>query len=261
MKEILLIAPDVALKHTSKEVQAIINSGLQAHLLSGEVTVDDIIQAISRQKWRAIWISSHGSAEGVLLSDGLLDLALLAAYVRTAQAEFVYLNTCESYGVAATIQRETRADLICTVGPIDDLVAYSTGALFAHNLVKSQGNYRKAYELAKPGGNQVYLYLTGEKGKFMEMRDTFELYRDDLQKDLKQLSQELFTLRTTVDARMIVLESLLNRTRLGAYGAKPAKTLSMKTAYLLLITCMIASILLAVALFLIALGWTHFKVG
>jgi hypothetical protein len=33
----------------------------------------------------------------------------------------------------------------------------------------------------------------------------------------------------------------------------------MKTAYIVLFACMITSILVAVALFFIALGWTHFN--
>lgn len=202
-KDVLLITPDVALKYAPNEVQAVINSGLRVHLLQGQVTLEQIIQTISRQKWSVIWIASHGAANGIQLSDGVLDVTLLTAYIRTAQAELVYLNTCESHGLAVALQRETQASLICTIGPIDDLAAYSTGALFAANLVKTRGNYRQAYELSTPGQNQVYLYLSGRKeAHIMETNDLGEL-----QKEIRQLYQELIELRANVNAKMNVWES------------------------------------------------------
>lgn len=247
-KDVLLITPDVALHYAPQEVQAVINSGLRVHLLQGRVTLENIIQTISRQSWAVIWIASHGASNGIQLSEGVLDVALLTAYIRTAQAELVYLNTCESHGLAAAIQRETQASLICTIGPIDDRAAYSTGALFAANLVKTKGNYRKAYELSTPGQNQVYLYLSGRKeAHTMETNDLGEL-----QREIRQLYQELIELRANVNAKMNVWESrfflpLAEAARLpkdNAFALHPVYLLVAGLSLFLLLAIAVAAMLL-----------------
>lgn len=247
MKNVLVIAPDMALEHAPKEVQAVVNSGLPTHLLSGKVTMDDVIRVISQQTWRVLWIVSHSTPDGVMLSDGLVARSLLAAYVRTAQVELVYLNTCESYAIAANMQRETGADVICTVTPIDDVTAYSTGALFASNLVKTKGNYRKAYELSEPGQNHVYLYLSNPKARLMESHEF-----GDLHNEVRKLSQELFELRTVVSTKMTALETHLYWPRAEHFFRSGETPNNNRFTYILLTGLFVTSLLLFALLVLYA---------
>lgn len=158
---ILLAAPRTDLPLAPEEVQAVVNSGLDVYLLQGQVTEQDLLEALDDRNGRfdVLWLATHSDAQGVVLSDGHLSVSALAALVRSAALPAVVLNSCQSVHVAAMIHQESGADVICTIVDVADREAYRTGALMARHLARTQ-NLRQAYELAKPGTNRTYLYLS-----------------------------------------------------------------------------------------------------
>ncbi|OGO43043.1 MAG: hypothetical protein A2Z04_08830 [Chloroflexi bacterium RBG_16_57_9] len=87
----------------------------------------------------------------------MLAVGDLEALVRGACVRGVVLNSCESDELAETLHDATGADVVCTMVAIPDETAFQTAALFAEHLGES-GDFRAAYELAKPGG-VAYRYV------------------------------------------------------------------------------------------------------
>ena len=154
----LLVAPRTDLLLVDEEVQDVINSGLPiAQTLLGDVGHLELTREIRRGMYSLLWLATHGSADGIQLSDGLLAISELAQLVR-GRFQLVVLNTCSSLPAAQMLQNETEADVICTIVEVPDRAAYRTGSLFAQELA-STGNPRAAYAKVRPGGNRLYLYL------------------------------------------------------------------------------------------------------
>lgn len=160
VKKTLLVAPKTDLLMVPAEVQDVVNSGLQPELLQGDVSSVDLQRKLSA-RYDVLWLATHGTENGIMLSDGLMSAATLAQLVRD-RVQLVYLNTCKSYGVALVLQNETNATIVCTVKDAPDNEAYHTGSLFAKALAET-GNYQAAYERSKPGNNSTYLFLAGKK--------------------------------------------------------------------------------------------------
>ena len=161
--KILLVAPNTNLTLAAAETQDLVNThGLRIESMLGNVTQVDVTRKLRTAKgYDVLWLSTHGNADGVLLSDGILTSSALTALV-CDRFELVYLNTCSSASVAQMIQNETDATVVCTVQDIPDADAYRTGSLFAEALAES-GDYREAYDRSMPGGNRLYLCLAGKK--------------------------------------------------------------------------------------------------
>lgn len=185
MTTVLLVAPDVGLAGTSHEVQAIVNTSLEVHLLQGRVDQRAVIEASGLKQWDVLWLAMHGDRDGVQLSDGSLSSSALTSLVRSGNIGVVFLNTCESVSVASAVQQETGADVICTVMAAPDVDAYRTGALFARHLAET-GDARRAYELSKPGQNRLYLYLAGNRERWE--RDHASRVLDELRQIERRLT-------------------------------------------------------------------------
>lgn len=157
---VLLVAPRTNLLLADEEVQDVVNSGLDvARLLQGEINQVELTREIRRGNFDVLWFCTHGTEQGVQLSDGLLTISALTQLVR-GRFNLVVLNSCSSVYAAQQIQNETTAAVVCTIVEIPDMDAYRTGSLFAHALARL-GDSRAAYEQSKPGGNRLYLYLAG----------------------------------------------------------------------------------------------------
>jgi hypothetical protein len=159
---VLLVVPRTDLLLADEETQDVLNSGLAVvRSLFGEVTQVELTREIRRGDYDVLWLATHGSEQGVQLSDGLLSISALTQLVR-GRFRLVVLNTCRSVQAAQMLQNETEADVICTVADAPDVDAYRTGSLFAQALARTN-DVRRAYQQARPGGNRLYLLLTGEK--------------------------------------------------------------------------------------------------
>ena len=158
---ILLTAPRTDLTLADAEVQAIIRSGLDVTPLLGDVRHVDFVRDVQADDYDVLWLCTHGTSEGVHLSDGILSASMLTPLVRD-RFDVVILNTCESVQTAIMLQNETGAEVICTVEVVPDIAAYQTGALLARSLADT-GDLETAYNASRPGGNRTYLRLAGKK--------------------------------------------------------------------------------------------------
>ena len=158
----LIIAPHVNLENSDKEVDAIINAGLPASVVRGDVTHERLV-ALDWGEHDIVWIASHSTeAQGIQISDGWLDIESLAPYVRESGAQLVVLNSCDSIALGQAIADECGTDVICTITQVGDLTAYRTAVRFAKRLVDNNFDFYDAYQYAKPGGKRKYLYLEPE---------------------------------------------------------------------------------------------------
>ena len=154
---VLLVAPRTDLLLVDEEVQDILSSGLEVTPMLGTVTQAELTRALRTDPYDVLWLATHGSNAGVVLSDGPLSASALAALVRD-RIKTVILNSCESLMVAQQIQNETAAEVVATVAPVPDAEAYRTGSLFADWLART-GDVAAAFQSSRPGGNRIYVHL------------------------------------------------------------------------------------------------------
>lgn len=156
--KVLLVSPTTELEYRDEEIAAVVNY-LKPTLLSGNVSVTSLMEHAGWQ-WDLIWIASHGTDKGILLSDGILPISQLTTIVRNSGAKALFINTCESLFSALSIHDELGISIVCTIKEVPDLVAYITGESFARHLAAGE-SIQQAYESSKPGENQQYIYLHG----------------------------------------------------------------------------------------------------
>src|SRR5687768_1261380 len=183
----LVIAPEMGLEYASDEVMAVVNA-LDGQLLQGKRANIYGLVDILNEGWDVIWLCTHGSEEGVLLTDGIVKTSELTTFIRSAGAHLTVFNTCSSYQVAHAIHAEVGTTFVCTVKPVPDREAFLTGTIFARQLAKGQ-TFRQAYEAAKPGQNSTYVFL-GDKEQLMPPNERPQRLEDDLAKirdDLRRI--------------------------------------------------------------------------
>lgn len=159
--KVLLIAPHTDLLYADAEVQRILRSGLTVTPVLGTVNQTTLLDEIGSGTYDVLWLCSHGTKTGIMLSDGLLSGETLSQVVRSSSISLVVLNTCDSIMTAQQLQNETSADVIATIEEVPDREAFQAGALFARALAQTN-NVAEAYNIARPGGgNRSYIYLGG----------------------------------------------------------------------------------------------------
>jgi hypothetical protein len=152
-----------------------------------------LLDELSNGQYDVLWVCSHGTAAGIVLSDGIVSGETLAQVVRSSDVNLVVLNTCDSITTAQQLQNETRADVIATIEEVPDREAFQTGVLFARALAQTN-NIAEAYNIANPGGgNRSYIHLGGAVPNQIERQG-----RDN---------------QTTVEERLSRLEQLNNDTQ------------------------------------------------
>lgn len=197
---VLLLATKTNLEYREDEIQNVIRSGLQVVPRLGNVSYRDIVSEITSGQYDVLWILGHGNKAGIELSDGIVAYSMLAPLV-ASRFWLVVLNTCESIYAAQALQSSTSADLVTTIGEVDDREAYQFGSLFAKNLVM-HNDPRTAYVQSKPvDGKQLYISSLVERGRMNS--DMVELSRA-----LIELTQAVYKL----DARMGAIEKIVERT-------------------------------------------------
>lgn len=187
---VLLVAPRIALD-VDNEVQRIINSLHQVAqvfklLLGPQATLLTVVDALAGQHYDLVVFLSHGTIAGIQLADGIASAADLQQILRGARVRCVFLNTCESVGVAIRLHDDVKsAAIIATIGEVDNDVATITGALFAQH-VAAGATWREAYELSKPGDNKTYVYINDQM-----VGDDVLMMIEEIRKSSRQL-QDIF---------------------------------------------------------------------
>lgn len=155
--DVLVIAPEHHdLPNAASEI-ASIQRYHNATVLSGTVRESDIAAAVEDGAVEIIWWITHGTSEGVLLSDGVLSIAGVGQYVRACDAKLCVLNTCDSETAALSLLSGGRADVICTIGAVGNKDAIRLGGLLAGELASSE-TYYDAFRIVAPTGG-LYRYL------------------------------------------------------------------------------------------------------
>jgi len=156
-KRVLFVQPDTDLFYSAKEAEQVVNL-LDANLLSGNVDINDLINRVRQYQPQLIIFSSHGTQEGILLSDGIIGAEELAPILGTSTVECVYLNTCNSVKTALKIHGVLPVDFIFTLSGVPDRNAFITMATFAYHL--SQGcSYGSAWFESRGGATSDFMLL------------------------------------------------------------------------------------------------------
>lgn len=165
----LLVAPrNPDLPTIQDEVNSVANA-LDARLLLGQrATLTGLMDELSKG-WDIVWFSTHGSEQGVYLTDGIANTSELTTLIRSTGAVLTVFNTCSSYPVAHAIHEEIGRDFVCTVVEVPDRMAFITATVFAQQIARGMTFY-DAYEAAKPGQNSTYVFLSS-KGQVMPSYD------------------------------------------------------------------------------------------
>ena len=164
--EILVIAPTHPDLPNQPDEVAKLASDLDATLIQGVVTEREIMTAIRQRKtYAGVWISSHANNEGVLLSEGILDVPALAQYLSAMGARWVVFNSCEGYEFVDKLQQFYPVDVVAaSVKGLADLSAWRTAVLIARSLGKT-GNLREALRKASPGGAAPFRFWPNPAGE------------------------------------------------------------------------------------------------
>lgn len=166
-RKILLIAPDIPSLprlRTASEVSAI-QRYHDTRLLSGVVRSEDVTSAITEDDYHIIWFISHGTAEGVCLTNEMLSIEGLIQYAKSDTVELVVFNTCESEPLALRVAGEAAVNVICTIATSEsgDTVklynedAVRLGQLLAVKLTEDI-DYRDAYDAVSSGSSLYRFY-------------------------------------------------------------------------------------------------------
>lgn len=154
---VLLVAPRQNLPEVDAEIESIWRSRLDVTPMLGKVYLPELIKEIRSGQYDVLWFATHGSAEGIQLTDKWLTAEELVPLVRD-KFGLIVLNTCSSLPVAQLLQVEANVTVICTVLDVPDVAAYQTGSHLAAALQES-GDISAAYGASIPGRNRAYLYL------------------------------------------------------------------------------------------------------
>lgn len=145
-----------ALPMSSNELQEVVNSGLDVTVMDNatQTSLLDIKHDVDM-----VWFATHSSDAGIMLGDGPMDASAFSQIIRAKpNIRYVFLNTCSSISFATRLMDMARVSIIATISDIEDKEAFRTGAVFARHLASGADVWR-AYELSKPGGNRIYVFL------------------------------------------------------------------------------------------------------
>ena len=188
-KSVLLVVPDNGLPMAGEEARAI-SLALDSTVLSGVVTRADLINALPAKPWDILWFVTHGSVDGIMLSDGTIGAGDLAAIVGNTQASLVVLNTCDTRLVGLDIHYELGVDVITTVAEVTDATAYQAGVLLARNLGGGMSN-REAFERSKPSNSRNYHIFSGDTPGYADDNATIIMMNEVLSMWGNRLSAQI----------------------------------------------------------------------
>lgn len=183
------------LEMVDSEVNAILSSGLDPDHMLGNVTAEIFMQRINETNANILFLLTHGTSEGIQLSDGLLPKSMFVQAVKN-KFDLIVLNVCESLSVAQMVQNECRTGVICTITEVDDRAAYYTGAKLSRELGKG-ADYFDAYDASRPGGNTDYIYLAGRMDTLHAL--VARRVREEIEKEMAPVVSSIAELRELID--------------------------------------------------------------
>lgn len=137
MKTILFAPAQPDMQFQDEEVATLANT-LGAKIVNGIVGLKDIFRELASDAWEIVWFASHGSAEGIHLTDTVLDGDTLSAGLRGTNAKLIVLNTCDSERSAEQIYASTSIPVLCNVGPVTVQAAFATSSRFADEIFRGR---------------------------------------------------------------------------------------------------------------------------
>ncbi len=159
LKRILLIAPDHTGLDWPVELEQV-GSRHQVVALLGRVDQERITRATTGQRFDVIHVASHGSAEGIQLSEGWMGMVEFGQMARHVRADLVFLNACESARLAQyLIDLGLRTVMAWTVAVVDGN-AIRTASYFYDELAL-QDDLRLAYNKVNPRDGSL-TFLAGQ---------------------------------------------------------------------------------------------------
>lgn len=264
MIRILLIAQPSGLEKVGAEVQAIVNTDdLDVTLLQSGVTIAVLLD-FNWAGYEVIWFAAHGTEAGIQIGDEILDIETLTSLLLQSDAGLVFINTCASERIAEQIYAACNIPVICTIAPTEDATAYVVGRRFARALARSNGNYRRAYELSA-GGNKNYRYIPNvyagvARGRKMAQGPDLEGQVEALVRALTGdkfssnagLIAELATLRRELSEYIRQNEDWKNQIELMMAKSQQFRPLQLTPLSAILIT---AGLILFIALLFLSVYW------
>jgi len=181
---VLLVAPKTNLFYAELEVRKV-SQYLNPYILEGnDVTSVRLLEELLRGTYDLLWMATHSSEEGFLLSDGVISPAEFATDIKTSSIERLFLNSCASVHTAVLINENLGLELICSILDIPDREAFKTGMRLAYHLSRDS-SFARAYELSRPIDNRQYLYLPGSmmtKGEQRTVASGVESVHEDVKR-------------------------------------------------------------------------------
>lgn len=131
---ILLVAPDQQGLNLLPEIRRI-SEIHTVHTLNGDVTIDDLYNAVQHNHYHIIHYATHcggddGQLDTLVLSNANLDLAAAAQIAKLARTKLVFLNACQTARFAAYLIQHGTPEAIFTTVAIEDRVAWRTPVAF-----------------------------------------------------------------------------------------------------------------------------------
>ncbi len=132
---ILIVAPDQ--QGIDQNEIPIIASGNRPTILSGMVTAAHLEAVLAMHKFSVIHFMQHGAYGMLKFSDGPMneDQLVRALRPQAPNLRLVFVNACNSAGVAARLHNELRCATIAHEAPIDDRLA----VVYAREFYKALG--------------------------------------------------------------------------------------------------------------------------
>lgn len=197
LQRILVIAPDSGLS-VAPEIDALFTLGYEAQLVSTPVTSDRLFAATRNRPFDIIHFAGHADREGVIIGpkpDDRIDASGLVQLARSAHAQLIFLNGCETAEIGQVLVDEHIPAAICTLRAIGDTMAKQTAQVFYQRL-RETNDIRTAYNTSKPS-------IKGGYSLFRNGSVTSEL----LTPVLEQIAQLTTLMQTSASERVTIVSA------------------------------------------------------
>lgn len=226
---ILLIAPQhVDLPSIDAEAAAL-SSFHEVERVVGTVRDSDIRRAIEKGEYDLLWWATHGSGEGLLLSDSTLSPEGVGQYVSASGVTLCVLNTCASEEIAFKIVAGGDADMVFTISAdIRDEDALRFGSLFASELAKTD-DLEEAFTKAAGPGATKYRYLKAKQAmRGLALSTTTQMER--IQERHETLSRQVYEMNVKLSSTAEQLSQIREQSLQNQRQSTLSQGASMQTA-------------------------------
>lgn len=157
---ILLIAPNTPGLSWDREI-ATITSLVPATVLTGNVTTRQIGEAILREHYDILHFVAHACADGIELSNEIMDCMDVAKIARQGRVRIIFLNACDTVLCGQHAVDAGVHIAICYRVDIMDSSAWEVANVFYSTLALDNKAVEDAYQAAKPSDHTL-IRLVGD---------------------------------------------------------------------------------------------------